>query len=259
MIRRHFNALEEEEEDFTSSHSRTVSNLPGQLEAEEARELEEALRISAQEAVDRRKKSKAASKIPKDLGEPSTASVTPRKRKASSETSASSPSLERNITISTHSPLGQEWVEELGGTVVHSTYVYNNTTRFKICYHTAECYQALNDEEVIPHLHACGLGKMRYKIQCFLNIDYVIQFIKNYNRNTKTTKITSEDGQERTLTLSIDAVRNAYALDVVAEPYVDLRKLGNKLEGVAMYKSHKQRGRVRFVDIAQHLRKGEGS
>ena len=73
--------------------------------------------------------------------------------------------------------------------------------------------------------------KNEYKIPCFLNMDYVVQFIKNYNRNTKSTKIISKDGQERTLTLSIDAVRNAYALDVVAEPYVDLRKLGNKLEG----------------------------
>ena len=83
----------------------------------------------------------------------------------------------------------------------------------------------------------------------------VVQFIKNYNRNTKTTKIVVADGQEKTLALNIDAVRNAYALDVVAEPYVDLRKLGNKLEGAATYESHKQRGGVKFVDIAQHLQK----
>ena len=53
-------------------------------------------------------------------------------------------------------------------------------------------------------------------------------------------KVISSDGQERILTLSIDAVRNAYALDVVAEPYMDLQKLGNKLEGTAAYESHKQ-------------------
>ena len=106
MIKRHFSALEEEEEEFTSSHSRTQSQLPGQLEAEEARELEEALRLSAQEAMDRKKKIKATSKIAQEKGEPSTASVTPRKRRAGSKTSTSSPSLERNITISTHSPLG---------------------------------------------------------------------------------------------------------------------------------------------------------
>ena len=123
--------------------------------------------------------------------------------------------------------------------VVHSTYVYNTTARFKVCYHTSECYQALHDKEVIPHLQACGLGKMRYKLPCYLHMDYVVQFVKNYNRNTKVTKITSTDGQERSLTLSIDAVRNAFALDVVAEPYVDLRKLGNKLEGAANYESHK--------------------
>ena len=41
--------------------------------------------------------------------------------------------------------------------------------------------------------------------------------------------------------------------DVVVEPYVDLRKLGNKLEGAATYESHKQRGGMRFVDIIQHL------
>ena len=40
LIRRHFSALEEEDEEFTSSHSRTHSQLPGQLEAEEAKELE---------------------------------------------------------------------------------------------------------------------------------------------------------------------------------------------------------------------------
>ena len=124
-----------------------------------------------------------------------------------------------------------------------------------VCYHTAECYRALQDPEVVPHLDACGLGKMKYKLPCFLNMDYVVQFIKNYNRNTKTTRIAAADGQEKTLTLSIDAVRNAYALDVVAEPYVDLRKLGNKLEGAATYERHKQRGGVRFVDITQHLQK----
>ena len=51
FIKKHFSALEEEEEDFTSSHSRTPSQLPGQLEAEEAWELEEALMLSAQEAT----------------------------------------------------------------------------------------------------------------------------------------------------------------------------------------------------------------
>ena len=57
------------------------------------------------------------------------------------------------------------------------------------------------------------------------------------------------------MTLSIDAVRNAYALDVVAEPYVDLRKIGNKLEGAANYESNKQRGGVKFIDISPQLHK----
>ena len=131
--------------------------------------------------------------------------------------------------------------------------VYNTTARFKICYHISECYQALNDKEVIPH--PCGWGKMRYKLPCHLNMDYAVQFVKNYNRNTKMTKITSMDGQERALTLSIDAVWNAFALDVVVELYVDLRKLGDKLEGATNYESHKQRGGVRFIDISPHLQK----
>lgn len=139
--------------------------------------------------------------------------------------------------------------------VVHSTYLQNPTTRFKVCYHTSECYTALQDTEVIPHLDACGLGKMRYKLPCFLNMDYIVQFVKNYNRNTKQKKIVSTDGQERGFTLSIDVVRNAYALDIVAEPYVDMRKLGNKLEGAANYESHKQRGGVKFIDISPHLQK----
>ena len=107
-----------------------------------------------------KKKHKAAPKPTQERGEPSTASVTPRKRKTDSDTTASSPILERGITITTHSPLGQDWVEQLGGMVVHSTYLYNPTTRFKICYHTSECYKALQDPEVVPHLDACGLGKM---------------------------------------------------------------------------------------------------
>ena len=90
ILRRHFSALEEEEEEFTSSHSRTHSQLPGQLEAEEAKELEEALRLSAQEAMEEHKrKKKMVHKAPQEVGEPLTTSVTPKKRKASSETSAS--------------------------------------------------------------------------------------------------------------------------------------------------------------------------
>ena len=49
MIRRHFKDLDEEEAEFTSSQH---SHLPRQLEAEEAKELEEALRLSAQEAME---------------------------------------------------------------------------------------------------------------------------------------------------------------------------------------------------------------
>ena len=86
-------------------------------------------------------------------------------------------------------------------------------------------------------------------------MDYAIQFVKNYNRNTKMIKIISTDGQERSITLSINTVRNAFALDIIAEPYVELRKLGNKLEGATNYESHKQRGGVKFIDISPHLQK----
>ena len=58
ILRRHFSALEEEEEEFTNSHSRTHSQVLGQLEVEEARELEEALRLSAPEAMEERKRKK---------------------------------------------------------------------------------------------------------------------------------------------------------------------------------------------------------
>ena len=47
LIRKHFSALDEEGEDFTSGHSEAHSQLPRQLEADEARELEKALRLSA--------------------------------------------------------------------------------------------------------------------------------------------------------------------------------------------------------------------
>ena len=42
---------------------------------------------------------------------------------------------------------------------------------------------------------------------------------------------------------------------MVTEPYVDLRKLGNKLEGAPNYESHKQRGGVKFINILPHLQK----
>lgn len=198
LLRKHFKDIDEEEAESTSSQSRTHSHLPGQLEAEEAKELEEALRLSAQEAMERqKKKSRMAPNPTQERGESSNASVTPRKRKASSDTTTSSPIMEKGITITTHSPLGQEWVEQLGGMVVHSTYLHNPTTRFKVCYHTSECYKALRDPEVIPHLDTCGLGKMKCKLPCHLNMDYVVQFVKNYNRNTKQTRIVSTEGQEK--------------------------------------------------------------
>ena len=103
LIKKHFSALDEEEVEFTSGQSKTHSQLLGQLEAKEARELKEALRLSAQEAMDRQKKK---GKMASEKGEPSTASVTPRKCKTSSDTTASIPSMERGITITTHSPLG---------------------------------------------------------------------------------------------------------------------------------------------------------
>ena len=135
-----------------------------------------------------------------------------------------------------------------------SPFAHNSTIRFKVCYHTSECYQALQDKEVVLHLQACGLGKMQYKLPYYLNMDYAIQFIKNYNRNTKMTKIIFGDRQEKSITLSIDAVRSAFALDIVVEPYVDLRKLGNKLERAANYESHKQRGGIRFTNIKPDLK-----
>ena len=73
LIRRHFSALEEEEEEFTSSQLRTHSQLLGQLEAKEAKELEEALRLSAQKVVERHKqKGTKTQKAPQEVGEPST-------------------------------------------------------------------------------------------------------------------------------------------------------------------------------------------
>ena len=53
IIRTHFSSLQEEEAEFTNGQSETHSHLPGQLADEEAREIEEALRISTQEAMER--------------------------------------------------------------------------------------------------------------------------------------------------------------------------------------------------------------
>ena len=72
-------------------------------------------------------------------------------------------------------------------------------------------------------MDAYRIGKMQFKLPCHLNMDYGVQFVKNYNRNTKQTKIISNDGQEKIITLRIDVVQNAFTLDVVAKPYVDLK------------------------------------
>ena len=55
LIRKHFNALDEEEVELTSGQSETPSQILGQLEEQEAKELEEALRLTAEEARDRQK------------------------------------------------------------------------------------------------------------------------------------------------------------------------------------------------------------
>ena len=47
LIRKHFSALDEKEVEFTSGQSETQSQLAGQLEEQEARELEEAITLSA--------------------------------------------------------------------------------------------------------------------------------------------------------------------------------------------------------------------
>ena len=56
FIRHHFNSLCEEETEFTSGQFETQSHLLGQSVDEEAREIEEALRILAQEAVEAQKR-----------------------------------------------------------------------------------------------------------------------------------------------------------------------------------------------------------
>ena len=53
FICRHFSSLHDEKLAFTSGHFETQSHLPSQFADEEAREIEEALRISAQEVVER--------------------------------------------------------------------------------------------------------------------------------------------------------------------------------------------------------------
>lgn len=160
-----------------------------------------ALERQLRKAMQREGKAKQPQMPSQEPWEPSIASAKPQKRKATFETSASSPNTKRGIMITTHLPLGQEWVEQLGGMVVHSNYVLNPTTRFKVTYHTFECYKALMDLEVIPYLDACGLGKMRYKLLCKPNMHHAVQFVKNYNRNTKQTKVISNEGQEKVLTL----------------------------------------------------------
>ena len=64
----------------------------------------------------------------------------------------------------------------------------------------------LSHIRMLPGLDVCGFGKIKYKLLCKLDMRYAIQFVKNYNRNTKQTKIITDDGQEKVLTLSVDAV-----------------------------------------------------
>lgn len=83
-ILHHFTSLHDDEMEFTSGHSETQSHLLDQLVEEEAKEIEEALKVLAKEAIKRQKrKSKQTQATPQDVGEPSIASVVPHKRKAS--------------------------------------------------------------------------------------------------------------------------------------------------------------------------------
>ena len=80
---------------------------------------------------------------------------------------------------------------------MHSSYVLKPTTKFRVTYHTLECYKALTDSKVIPYLDACGLGMVRYKLPYKLDMNHAVRFVKNYNRNTNQTKVISNDGQEK--------------------------------------------------------------
>lgn len=70
-----------------------------------------------------------------------------------------------------------------------------------------------------PYLQVVGLGTVLHKLPCYLDIKVVTQFVKNYNRTTNETFIEDVQGEKRKLHLNIDAIRNAFNLPVVREPY----------------------------------------
>ena len=78
---------------------------------------------------------------------------------------------------------------------------------------------------MLPHLHEIGFDPLRTKFPCHLDMKFVSQFVKNYNRNTRESFILSDDGQQQRFSINIDVVQNAYGLPMVAAPCMDLRNL----------------------------------
>ena len=83
----------------------------------------------------------------------------------------------------------------------------------------------------------------------------VAQFMKNYEHNTKESYILIApiDNQQRSLSLNIDVVRITYELLVVAMPYMDLRNLSQKLQGIATDDQHKHKGGISFTNVMPTL------
>ena len=46
----------------------------------------------------------------------------------------------------------------------------------------------------------------------------------------------------------MDAIKNAFSLDIITEPYADLRKLGNKLEGATNFDIQCSQNLARWSD-----------
>lgn len=155
--------------------------------------------------------------------------------------------IEHSLIVLNYSPLGRQWVNELDGVVIHSKYRVALHEDFKVYYHSANYYKALEDPEVKPYLQAIGLGIVLDKFPCYLDIKAVTQFVKNYNRTTNETYIEDVQGVKRKLHLNIDVVRNAYNLPVVKEGYKNYRKLDEWLEGLVDQNGAKYKGGIPIV------------
>lgn len=87
------------------------------------------------------------------------------------------------------SPLGLDWMHELHGHVIHSSYRYRINADFRFTYHTRNAYTAFKDPKVILWLAAVGLEDFAALLSRQRDLPKIIKFIDNYKPASRQTTV----------------------------------------------------------------------